>query len=235
MSHEAVFVFLSAFRTPMAERKRSKRKKGRIGIPGSVAKPVVKTRSPTLRDIGRSKRFRFAAMFALSCIGLFALVHFLPPFFTAPINAHTGSTLGLVLIWFVDQFMILGFSLFDWRLIIPRDTAIYYETFNIVTFTSLVLATRSIEWPRRIVRLAVGLAVLFLLHLVHRIDNLLITGFSLISAVRFDYVVCAIGQYVLPFLLWLMMKVATSRAKLPTYNAGIPMRSPVAFSRRVAG
>jgi exosortase H (IPTLxxWG-CTERM-specific) len=300
----------------------------------------------------RSTRFRFAATFAFSCIGLYALIHFLPTALTAPINGHTASTLGLVLnalgipastagdtvsegglafmiipectplftaglflsfvafypaslrekgtgllmgvpllylgnmarlaatfiisrydkrffevvhvylgqvftillvmlavvawlrwldreptqsnrikaagflarfalisgcfflVWikmhhgyirFVDQFMILGFSLFDWRLIIPRETAVYYETFNVVTFTSLVLATRSIAWSRKVKGLAAGLGVLFLFHLVHRIDNLLITGFSVIPAIRIDYVVCAVGQYVLPVLMWLMM------------------------------
>jgi hypothetical protein len=120
----------------------------------------------------------------------------------------------LFLVWFkmhhwymrlVDQVMLLGFSLAGWRLIIPQDVAVYYETFNIVTFASLVLATQGVRPPRRIGGLAAGLGALFLLHLGHRIDNLLITGFSFAPVVRFDYVLGAIAQYVMPVLLWLVV------------------------------
>jgi len=48
-------------------------------------------------------------------------------------------------IWLIDRFMILGFSLFDYHVELAQNTAVYYETFSIVTFTSLVLATRSIS------------------------------------------------------------------------------------------
>jgi len=114
-------------------------------------------------------------------------------------------------IWFVDRFMILGFSLFGYRLFIPRDIAIYYETFNIVTFTSLVLATRSIPWPRKAKGLAVGLIILFLLHLLHRVDNVLITSFHSITAIRADYILCAVGQYLLPILFCLALARGITR------------------------
>ena len=106
-------------------------------------------------------------------------------------------------IWFVDQFMILGFSLFNYRLFIPREVLIYYETFNMVTFTSFVLATRSIPWIGKVKGLAAGLGILFLLHLFHRIDNVLITSFHFIPVITADYILCAIGQYLLPILLCL--------------------------------
>lgn len=120
----------------------------------------------------------------------------------------------------VDRFMVFGFSLFDCRLIIPRNTGIYYETFNIVTFSSLVLATSWIAWSKKLKGLGIGLAAIFLLHLVHRIDNLLITGFSFVPAVRADYIVCAVGQYVLPILAWLVIA-----SKLPPIHSSV--RKPV--------
>jgi len=337
----------------MGKRRQSLRKERQTTTTGFTSSEPVVSETHALLELIRSTRFRFAATFALSCIGLYSLIHFLPAAFTAPINEHTASTLGLLLnalgiyastlrdtvsegalafmiipectplftsalflcfvtfypasirekvagllmgipalylgnlarlaatfiisrydkrffevvhvylgqvftvalvmlaiiawlrwlerdesnpgmplkaagflgrfalisgcfflVWikmhpwyiaFVDQFMIFGFSLFDWKLIIPRTTAVYYETFNIVTFASLVLATSWIAWSRKLKGLGVGLAALFLLHLVHRIDNLLITGFSFVPAIRVDYVVCAVGQYVLPFVAWLML------------------------------
>ena len=344
----------------MGKHRRSIRRRRQLGTTVFAAKEPAVSRRCALRALISSPHFRFAVTFALSCVVLYTLLHFLPPAFTAPVNEHTASTLGLLLnalgirassmrdtvsegalafriipectplftsglflcfvafypastrekaggllmgipalylgnlarltatfmvsrcdrrffevvhvylgqvftlalvvlaviawlrwlehddsnrafkaaaflgrfvlisgclfpVWIkmhhwyirlVDQFMILGFSLFDWRLIIPRDTDIYYETFNVVTFSALVLATAWVPWPKRVKGLGIGLAALFLLHLVHRIDNLLITGFSYVPAVRFDYVVCAVGQYVLPLLAWLMLVCWTSGSPL---------------------
>ncbi len=52
---------------------------------------------PNLWDRIRSWRFRFAAGFVLSCIGLYTLIQALPQSVTGPINTHTARTLGLVL------------------------------------------------------------------------------------------------------------------------------------------
>jgi exosortase/archaeosortase family protein len=106
-------------------------------------------------------------------------------------------------IWFVDRFMILGFSLFNYRLFISREIHLYYETFNMVTFTSLVLATRCIPWLGKVKGLAMGLGILFLLHLFHRIDNVFIASFHFIPVITADYILCAVGQYLLPLLLYL--------------------------------
>jgi exosortase H (IPTLxxWG-CTERM-specific) len=337
----------------MGRRRQLRRKEKLITTTGCIVKESVVSKVHALQGMMRSRHFRFAATFTLSCIGLYTLIHFLPTVCTTPINEHTASTLGLllntlgipaatirdtvvegglafmiipectplftaslflsfvafypatlrekatgllmgipalylgnlarltatfvisrydrrffdvvhvylgqvftmllvmlaVIVWLrcldhkgptrstpvkaigflarfvlisgclflvwikihhwyirlVDQFMVFGFSLLDWRLIIPRNIGIYYETFNIVTFSSLVLATSRITWSKKLKGLGIGLAALFLLHLVHRIDNLLITGFSFVPAVRADYIVCAVGQYVLPILAWLVI------------------------------
>jgi exosortase H (IPTLxxWG-CTERM-specific) len=338
----------------MAERARTKRKKKRINNLLPTPKPSTPSKLASLRGLIDSEGFRFGAAFMLSCIGLYAFIHFLPPWFTQPINEHTASTLGLVLnafgvpvstagdtvsdggltfriilectpifmmglflsfvvfypasnrekaaglfmglpalylgnlarlsatfiisrydrslfeivhvylgqvftiflvilsciawmrwinkkersrqnismkaagflarfalisgflfqIWIkaqywyiriIDQVVILGFSHFNWNISFSKKVDIYYETFNIITFTSLILASNSVTWSRKIKGLCAGLVVLFLLHLAHRVDNVLIAAFSFSFIIRVDYVLNAFAQYVLPFLMWLIV------------------------------
>jgi hypothetical protein len=124
-------------------------------------------------------------------------------------------------VWFLDQFMINGFLLFGYRLVISHDTAIYYETFSIVGFASLILATRSVRWSRKAKALAAGLGLFFLLHLFHRVDNALMSAFRFTSLFQLDVFLCDIGQYLLPVLLWLAV---TAR--------GLPGRTKAANSSR---
>jgi hypothetical protein len=46
---------------------------------------------------------------------------------------------------FLDWFIVFSFSLFNYHINLARQTVVYYETFSIVVFASLVLATRSIS------------------------------------------------------------------------------------------
>ena len=297
---------------------------------------------------------RFASAFALSCIGLYALIHFLPPDVTAPLNAHTAATLGLVLnslgipvsaandlvsgpglafriipectpiftaglflcfvgfypaafrdkakallmgipalylgnlarlvaisfvsrydrklfdlvhvylgqvftlslvivaclawmhwvdrkhsiqsrsfksavflarfavisgclflVWIkfhhgyirlLDQFILLGFSLFNHQVPLARNTVYYYETFSTVVFTSLVLAAGSMRLTRRVKGLAAGLGLLFFIHLIHRINNVLLACFDINTLVPFDLTLLVVGQYLVPvlFLIFLL-------------------------------
>lgn len=105
----------------------------------------------------------------------------------------------------LDRLMIFGFSLFDYQLVIPRETAVYYETFSIVAFFSLVLATGSISWSRKIKGLVAGLGLFVLLHLFHRINNTLMSAFHFTSLLQLDIFLCDIGQYLLPVVLWLLI------------------------------
>jgi exosortase/archaeosortase family protein len=104
----------------------------------------------------------------------------------------------------IDRLMVIGFSFFGYQLFIPQQTAIYYETFSIVTFTSLILATR-VPWVRKGTTLASGLSLFFLLHLFHRINTALMSAFGFNSLVPLDVFLCDIGQFLLPVLLWLAM------------------------------
>jgi exosortase/archaeosortase family protein len=297
---------------------------------------------------------RFASAFALSCIGLYALIHFLPPFATGPLNAHTAATLGLVLnslgipvsaandlvsgpglafriipectpiftaglflcfvgfypdpfrdkakalllglpalylgnlarlvgiafisrhdwrlfevvhvylgqvftmflvilacltwlhwldrkesarstplkaagflgrfavisgclflVWIkfhhgyirlLDQFILLGFSIFNHQVPLARNTVYYYETFSIVVFVSLVLAAGSIPPTRKLKGLAAGLGLIFFIHLIHRINNVLLAYFQVSALVPIDLTLLVIGQYLVPvlFLIYLL-------------------------------
>jgi exosortase/archaeosortase family protein len=97
-------------------------------------------------------------------------------------------------VWLLDQLMIFGFSLFDYQLFIPRETAVYYETFSIVAFTSLVLATGSISWSRKVKGLVAGLGLFVLLHLFHRINNTLMSAFHFMSFLQLDVFLCDIDS-----------------------------------------
>ena len=117
---------------------------------------------------------------------------------------------------FLDWFVIHGFILFGYRLVIPHDTAVYYETFNMVTFTSLILSIRSDEWAKKAKALAAGLGLFFLLHLFHRIDIALISAFHVTSLMTTDIFLCDVGQYLLPVLLLLgSCRAGVSREQIP--------------------
>ncbi len=110
-------------------------------------------------------------------------------------------------VWFLDRFMIFGFSLFGYHLLVPPETAVYYETFSIVAFVSLILATQSVKWSTKAKVLVVGLGLFFLLHLFHRVDTALLSAFHFTSLFRLDVLLCDLGQYLLPMLLWLVMVI----------------------------
>ena len=98
----------------------------------------------------------------------------------------------------IDRLTLFGFSLFGPHFHIAVKTTVYYETFSIVTFTSLVLAVRSTPWRTRAKQLAAGLGFLFLTHLFHRIDNYLVVLFHFTAFFRVDLTLLLVGQYLLP-------------------------------------
>lgn len=51
----------------------------------------------TVFELVQSDSLRAIIAFTLTCIGLYALIHVLPPSFTNPFNKHTASALGIVL------------------------------------------------------------------------------------------------------------------------------------------
>lgn len=117
-------------------------------------------------------------------------------------------------VWFLDRFMILGFLLFDYHINLAHDTVVYYETFSIITLISMALANLTVSWSVKIKGLVLGLSMLFLIHLFHRIDNALIAYFHFTAALTVDLTLLLIGQYLLP-LLFLVFLSYYPRKKVP--------------------
>ena len=61
----------------------------------------------------------------------------------------------------IDWLVAFGFSLFGQRIFFSPLANVYYETFSIVTFFSLVLATGSVKWRKKAKGLALGMALFF--------------------------------------------------------------------------
>ncbi len=145
-----------------------------------------------LKSIHREESRQPVAMKAAGFLGRFALIA--GCLFIVWMKIHHGY------IRLLDQVMLFGFSLFGHHFNPARQTPVYYETFSIVTFTSLVLAMHSTPWKTRIKQLAGGLGFLFLTHLLHRIDNFLMVLFHYAGAQTADLTLLITGQYLLPVL-----------------------------------
>jgi exosortase H (IPTLxxWG-CTERM-specific) len=158
----------------------------------------------------------FLARFALISAGLFFVW----------INIHHGY------IWFVDRFVLFGFSLLDRRVPLERLTTYYYETFSIVVFVSLVLAARSLPPAMKAKGLAAGLGLLFLSHLIHRIGNVLLAYFNIAALAPLDLALLVIGQYLLP-VLFLVFLVRVQAGEVPAVSEGL-LRACGAWQRKEA-
>ena len=143
-------------------------------------------------------------MKAVGLLGRFALIA--ACLFLLWMQVHHGY------IRLLDRFMLF-FSLFGHHFNPARQTHVYYETFSIVTFTSLVLAVRSTPWKAKIKQLIAGLGFLFLTHLFHRIDNFLMVLFNYTGALTLDLTLLITGQYLLP-MLFLIYSIRCERAEI---------------------
>ncbi len=105
----------------------------------------------------------------------------------------------------IDYLLSALFSLFDQQLIIPKVHLVYFQTFNLVTFGSLLLATRlhSEKHDRRYI--VAGFALLVSGHLLIRIGNIMATAFNTPWGLPFANSISIAGQYLAPFLLWWIM------------------------------
>lgn len=107
----------------------------------------------TISTAVKSGSFRFVVAFVLSCIGLYACIHELPPIFTQPINEHTAWTTGLVLNTFGIPVSTVNDIISGDRFalkIIPECTAL----FMVSLFLSFV-----VFYPATVRQKAVGLAM----------------------------------------------------------------------------
>ena len=97
----------------------------------------------------------------------------------------------------------------------PPLTMVYPSTFNLITFSALILATRSIEKRTKVKAMVIGLTLMSVIQVIYR----LFTVFAYIQiphALEITYAVQIINQYFLPFGLWLAF----------TYNPCSPVSPP---------
>jgi hypothetical protein len=121
----------------------------------------------------------------------------------------------LFLVWFVfnvayvkltdDHVVRWLFSLINYRLEIPYGHMVYYQTFNLVIFIGLVMASGVRVLRRNIRIVAGGLAIIVGMHILVRACNVLATAFGMEGAVRISGTIYSIGQYMVPILLWLII------------------------------
>ncbi|RJR22840.1 MAG: exosortase H [Nitrospiraceae bacterium] len=114
-------------------------------------------------------------------------------------------------IWFLDRFVLFGFSLFGYHVPLAHHTLYYYETFSIVVLISLFFSLRWLQAAVRKRWLVTGLGIMMFTHLLHRIDNVFMAYFTFTGFHGADLILLVIGQYLLPALLWFSCCIAPKR------------------------
>jgi exosortase/archaeosortase family protein len=94
------------------------------------------------------------------------------------------------------------FSWWGYRLTAPGEHHLYYHTFSVVAFAALLLATRPMRLGESIRAMVLGMGVLFSLHLVVRVCNVLTTGLQMEWAGRLSIAAGIAAQYLVPLFLW---------------------------------
>jgi len=123
----------------------------------------------------------------------------------------------LFLVWlFLDQGYVFAnlliikqlLGLFRLKVGIPDELNLHphtFNTFNLIVFSSLVMATSAIDRRRKNQSLIIGLCVLCGAHFLFRLHQVLYIDMHLQPA-KMPYVALIIfNQWVLPFVLWLLM------------------------------
>jgi exosortase/archaeosortase family protein len=105
----------------------------------------------------------------------------------------------------LDHLLAALFSLAGRQLLIPHGHAVYFQTFNLVTFGGLMLASRAPAGPHDRRNLLAGLALLVFGHLLVRFGNIMATAFSIPWGFPFATSISIASQYLAPFLLWWIM------------------------------
>jgi hypothetical protein len=82
---------------------------------------------------------------------------------------------------------------------------IYPNTFNLIAFTGLILATGGIDRRRRLKSLGAGLGILAAVHVVFRILQVLLATSGGSATVKLAAGLLILNTYLLPFALWLIM------------------------------
>lgn len=126
------------------------------------------------------------------------------------------SSLPFVIWLYLDQGFVYAnlfgvktvLGLFGYDAQIPDRLNLYphtFNTFHLIAYMALVLATKSIDRAKKLRSLVVGLAILCVAHFLFRLHYALFVDLHLKSAMRPFIALIIINQWVLPFGLWLYM------------------------------
>jgi exosortase H (IPTLxxWG-CTERM-specific) len=99
-------------------------------------------------------------------------------------------------------------NLFGLSYALPETLKLYPDTFNtfqLLAYAALVLATRTVSGRNRLKPLLVGLASLAAVHFLFRLSDVLFNEFHLRDAFRPFVALVILNQWGLPFLLWLLL------------------------------
>lgn len=121
--------------------------------------------------------------------------------------------------------------LFSWlypgyRLLTPRPFAIYNHTFEVPFFLALVMAGHGIQTWRRLAAVVGGVCLLAGWHILFRISHVVLSGMNVSEIMPLHQAIYLLGQFLLPFLLWLRLDGRYSRRIDSPSSAGAEASCP---------
>jgi hypothetical protein len=111
---------------------------------------------------------------------------------------------GFVYINLVLVKTLLGF--FGYQTVIPEKLALYphtFNTFHLIAYTSLILATGSVDRSKKLRGLVAGLIILWVSYFLFKLHQALYLDFHVRYAFRPFIALIIVNQWFLPFALWL--------------------------------
>lgn len=126
------------------------------------------------------------------------------------------SCLPFILWLYCDQYFVLSILLSIKQLLwnmrmnvtIPERLTLYphtFNTFNLVVFTALVLATKNIDRKKKIISLFSGLGILCVAQFLFKLHQVLFLDMH-VTPLKIPFVaLIVINQWILPFSLWLVI------------------------------
>src|SRR5271157_5228704 len=131
------------------------------------------SRRATLFDIVRSERFRFAAVFGLSCLGLWAIICLLPDSFARVICEHTARILGHIL-------NVLGYAVSVTGNIVIGSGVSFQIVLECTALSAVALFICFVSFYQtqgreKMIGLAMGIPALYFGNLVRRVSIFAVT------------------------------------------------------------
>ena len=105
----------------------------------------------------------------------------------------------------IDCLLGLFFNVMGAPIYFTYGHAIYVQTFNMVTFLALMLATRRIDAAIKAVWIIAGLSLIVLVHVAFRVGNVFLTAWHVSPSLWVTSLFHLAGQFLVPLLVWFCM------------------------------